>query len=146
MATKKPRLTITLEPHTYHVVSTLAGLQGQSRSKVITDLLDTVTPVLERTCHILEMANKASSSVNNDLKDSMERSEAKLQAMMNDAMGQLDIFAEALSRPPTSADESEPKAGTADRPESRSDDTLPPHSNTGVTIVDNSKTSKKNKH
>ena len=146
MATEKPRLTLTLEPHTHAVVSQLAELQGRPKSRVISELLDSVVPVLERTCYVLQIAERASSGVSDDLRESMERSEAKLKAMMEDAMGQLDIFAEGLSGASTSGDESERKAGTAASPESRSDTTQPPHSNTGVTFGDNSRNLKENKH
>lgn len=146
MATTKPRLTITLEPHTYEVISQLADLQGRPKAKIITELLDSVTPVLERTCYVLEMAHRATSGVSDDLRDSMERSEAKLKAMMEDAMGQMDIFAEGLSALSESGDEAERKAGFAASPGSRSETTQPPHSNTGVTFGDNSINPKKNRH
>lgn len=146
MATQKPRLTVTLEPHTYAVLAQLAELQNRPKSKVITELLESVTPVLERTCYVLQMAERATSGVNDDIRASMERSEAKLQAMMNEAMGQLDIFAGALVGPSREdADEAtggEPKArrGVAES------EALPPHSNTGVTIGDKSKKPRKNNH
>ena len=142
MATTKPRLTITLEPHTHAVVSQLAELQGRPKSSVISELLESVTPVLERTCYVLQIAERASSGVSDDLRESMERSEAKLQAMMQDALGQMDIFAEALTGSQASADECERSDhhGTAEQAGQ------PPHSNTGVTIGDNSKNRNKNNH
>lgn len=146
MATQKPRITITLEPHVYEVLTRLSELQGSPRARIVSDLLDSVVPVFERTCYVLQMAERATDGVNDDIRESLERSEAKLQAMMNDAMGQFDIFTEGLSDASTSADDTERKAGIAASPGSRSDNSLPPHSNTGVTIGDNSKTLNKNKH
>jgi len=143
MATQKPRITVTLEPHVYEVLTTLSELQGSPRARIISELLESVTPVFERTCYVLQMAQKAKSGVNDDIRESLVRSEAKIQAMMDDAMGQFDIFAESLSDPSTGADESERKAGRAAPPESGSATTLPPHSNTGVTPKPRRKTPKK---
>lgn len=142
MATQKPRLTVTLEPHTYAVLTELAELQGRPKSKVITELLESVTPILERTCYVLKIAQRATSGVNDDIRESMERSEAKLKAMMDEAMGQLDIFAETFSE---GADEGIGE-GRSNRHDVAEPDTLPPHSNTGVTIGDKSRNPKKNKH
>lgn len=146
MATTKPRLTITLEPHTHAVIAELAKLQAKPKARIITELLDSTVPVLERTCYVLALAERASSGMNDDFKASLERSEAKVMQMMNDAMGQMDMLASDLSGPSTSGDETERKAGRAASPGSRSDTTLPPHSNTGVTIGDNSEKPSENKH
>lgn len=146
MATDKPRITITLDPHVYEVLTTLSQLQGSPKARIVSELLESVVPVFERTCYVLQLAQKAQSGVNQDIRESLERSEAKIQAMMNDAMGQFDIFAESLTDPYTGADESERKAGRAAPPESGSATTQPPHSNTGVTTGDKPKTPNKNKH
>ena len=143
MATQKPRITVTLEPHVYEVLSRLAELQGGSKSSIISDLLESVSPVFERTCYVLQMANSASSGLNDDIRASMERSEAKIQAMMDDAMGQLDIFAADLSR----ASHAGSGVVGGDRATAGTDDTgdgpLPPHSNTGVTPKPRKKTPRK---
>lgn len=140
------RLTITLNSHTHAVIAELAKLQGRPKSKVITELLDTTVPVLERTCYVLGIAQRASAGMSDDFKASLERSEAKVMQMMNEAMSQMDMLATDLSGPSTSGDEAGRKAGWAASPASRSDTTLPPHSNTGVTIGDNSEKPSKNKH
>ena len=136
----------SLEPHTYAVITELAELQGRPKSKVITELLESVTPILERTCYVLKIAQRATSGVNDDIRESMERSEAKLKAMMDDAMGQLDIFAETLSGASTEGADEGIGEGRSSRHDVAKPDTLPPHSNTGVTIGDKSRNPKKNKH
>ena len=97
MATEKPRLTITLEPHTYAVITELSKLQRKPKAKIITELLESVVPVFERTAYLLQMAERATTGVNDDIKGSMERAEAKLKLMMDDAMGQMDMVSELLS-------------------------------------------------
>lgn len=140
MATTKPRLTITLNPHTHAVITELARLQSKSKASIITDLLDTVVPVFQRTAYLLELSNRATTVVNDDIRDSMELAEEKLRRMMDDAMGQLDMVSEGLLR---GVDDGigEKRSGHHDDAET---DVLPPHSNTGVTIGDNSKNLNKN--
>tara|TARA_R110002072_G_C7914162_1_gene530568 strand:- start:1225 stop:1719 length:495 start_codon:yes stop_codon:yes gene_type:complete len=128
MATTKPRLTITLEPHTHLVISTLAGLQGYSKSKVITDLLDAVVPVLERTARLLQMAETAQTTVTRDMKNSFEESEKKLHTMLNMAMSELVQLEETISK---SEDDSSETAHSVADDGSRSE-TQPPYSNRGV--------------
>jgi hypothetical protein len=140
MATTKPRLTITLEPHTYAVISELSRLQGKPKAHIITELLDTVVPVFERTAYLLELSDKATTGVNDDIKASMERAEEKLRRMMDDAMDQLDMLSESLSDG-VDGDIGEKQSGHHGAAEPGS---LPPHSNTGVTIGDNTKNLSKN--
>ncbi len=127
MATTKPRLTITLEPHTHLVISTLAELQGHSKSKVITDLLDAVVPVRERTARVIQMAQTAQTTVTDDMRKSLEESEQKLSVLLNDAMGEMGMLEQLVS-----ADESSAKVGADTGAESRSDLSQPPYSNRGV--------------
>jgi hypothetical protein len=135
MATTKPRLTITLNPHTSAVISELSRLQNKPKAHIITELLDSVVPVLERTAYILQLANRASTGVNDDIKGSMERAEAKLKLMMDDAMGQMDMVSGLLS---DAADEGKQSASETAGLALRSEGLLPPHSNTGVDFGDNS--------
>lgn len=141
MPTNKPRITITLEPHTHAVLTELSRLQGKSKSGIITEFLETVVPVLERTCYLLQLAQSATATVNDDLKASMERAEATLFKMFNDAMGEMDGVTELLSR---GVDESSAKVGGDTGAESRSRASLPPHSNTGVDFGDKSENPTKN--
>lgn len=143
MATQKPRITVTLEPHVYEVLTKLAGLQGGSRSGIISDLMESVTPIFERTCYVLQLAETANTGMNKDIKASMERSDTKLQEMMADAMGQLDIFSMDLIR--ASKDDSGGAVGpcAAGGMGTAEGGPLPPHSNTGVTPKPRRKTPSK---
>jgi hypothetical protein len=140
MATTKPRLTITLNPHTYVVISELSRLQNKPKAHIITELLDTVVPVFERTAYLLQLANNATTGVNDDIRDSMERAEEKLRRMMDDAMGQMDMVSGLLS---DSVDEGKQSASETAGLALRSKGSLPPHSNTGVDFGDNSHKPKK---
>ena len=143
MATQKPRITVTLEPHTYEVLSQLAELQGGSKAGIISELLETVVPVFERTCYVIQMAQQASNGVNDEIRASMERSEAKLQVIMNEALGQLDIFETDASRAMSAASGVTSGLRAAGAGGGAGCDPLPPHSNTGVTPTPRRKSPKK---
>lgn len=92
MATTKPRITVTLEPHRYALLKRLAELQGASMSHLLADLLESVAPVLERVAVAIESAQLAQESVKPNLVRSAQKAEAQLVPMMDQAISQLDMF------------------------------------------------------
>lgn len=92
MATTKPRITITLEPQRHELLRRLAEYQGVSMSHIVAELVESVSPVLERVCVAIENARKAQSGVRENLVRVAEESEKALMPHLEAAMGQLDIF------------------------------------------------------
>ena len=98
MATDKPRITITLEPDQHDVLRRLSGLQGGSMSRIVSDLLAEVTPVLERVCESLELAKRAQAGVRANLRRVAEEAEEDLKPLAEMARNQFDLFALELER------------------------------------------------
>lgn len=98
MATDKPRITITLEPDQHAVLRRLAGLQGGSMSRIVSELLAEVTPVLERVCESLELAKRAQAGVRANLRRVAEEAEEDLKPLAEMARNQFDLFALELER------------------------------------------------
>jgi len=48
MATEKPRITITLEPHIYELLQRFSRLDGKPMSGIVVELLDIASPAIER--------------------------------------------------------------------------------------------------
>lgn len=92
MATLKPRVNVTLEPHRYDLLKRLAGLQGVSMSYLIADLLETVAEPLERVCVVLEAASKAPDNVKDGLRAALYRAERVLLPQADEFMEQADLF------------------------------------------------------
>ena len=92
MATKKPRIAITLEPHRYDLLKRLATLQGGSMAGLVGELMEVTFPVLERVCVALEAAKQASESSIEGMRIAADRAMAELQPMMDASMDQLDMF------------------------------------------------------
>lgn len=59
MATKTPRVAVTLKPETLAVLADLAKLQKRPRSSIAADLLDEAVPVLRRLAAVLKAAHAA---------------------------------------------------------------------------------------
>lgn len=98
MATDKPRITITLEPDQHVVLRRLAGLQGGSMSRIVSELLAEVTPVLERVCESLELAKRAQAGVRANLRRVADEAEEDLRPLAEIARNQFDLFAAEVQR------------------------------------------------
>lgn len=131
MATNKPRITVTLDPNVYQTLDRMAQLQGTSRGKVVSELLDAVHPPLMRTVALLEAAAEAPGQVRNGLRHTVETMERELAGSVGSGLAQLDwLMAEIReeSAPaPAGAGRSPAPPTKAKKPRSR-----PPRSNTGV--------------
>lgn len=92
MPTNKPRVAVTLEPHTHEVIERLAVLQGRTRGAVIAELLDSVAPALGRTVALLEAAKEAPEQVKRGLRNVVEGVHQELVQASGDASLQLGIF------------------------------------------------------
>lgn len=97
MATSKPRITVTLEPRTYEIVSRLAKANGQSMSRVITDFLLVAEGQMERAVVILEAAAGASDQAREGVRRTLQRAESALVPALLQALEQqqLDLSAAA---------------------------------------------------
>lgn len=98
MATKKPRITITLEPEQYELLRRLSDLQDTSMSKIVTQFLGEAYPVLLRVADTLEMAQKASDEAKAKFVRTVENAEIELRPLAEFAKNQFDMFAEQIGR------------------------------------------------
>jgi hypothetical protein len=98
MSTTKPRITVTLEPRTYEVISRLSAVGGESMSQIVAQFVDLAVPSLERVVVILERAKSAPEKVRAGLAASIERAEADMLPAMLSSVGQFDMFLEDAVR------------------------------------------------
>lgn len=92
MATLKPRIAVTLEPHRYDMLKRLAALQGASMSSLISELLESVAEPLERVCVVLEAAKKAPHDVREGLRVATLKAEAAYTPLIAESLDQIDMF------------------------------------------------------
>lgn len=101
MPTKKPRLTITLDPVTHELLKELAEVNEQSLSSVISELLDTMIPTVQRVVEagrhfqLLSEDMKAQIRRNFDAAESLVLPE--VAAMESDFIALLNSVGEAAA-------------------------------------------------
>jgi hypothetical protein len=106
MPTENPRVNVTLRPHQYELLSRLSKAQGRSRSAVLVELLEMVTPVLERVVVVVEAASRAQTQARLGFIKSAEQAEAAILPHVQAALGQFDWLiseAETAAHTPTAS-------------------------------------------
>jgi hypothetical protein len=92
MPTKKPRITITLEPHAHEVLARLSAASGDSMSEIVAGFVDLAIPSLERVVVVLERAKAAPQEVRAGLASALDRADRALMPALVAAMDQNDLF------------------------------------------------------
>lgn len=95
--TKKPRITITLEPHQREVLARVAKANGVPSARIVSDIMDAVTPYLERVVVVVEQAAKLKGkSIAAPLVRALGRAEGRAIQLHEDVLGQVDLFIEGM--------------------------------------------------
>ena len=95
-ADNESRLSLTLPPHRYDLITRLATLQGVSRAYLVNDMLEEIYPVLERVCVVLEAAKQSQASVKHGLREAAQQAEDELVPLAQSVLGQFDLFMERV--------------------------------------------------
>lgn len=98
MATDKPRITITLNPHVYATLKRMSEFGGQPMSSIISELLDSVHEPLMRTVAFLDAAAQAPKQVKDGLRQSFETVERELYGAVGYTVAQVDWLTEQLGK------------------------------------------------
>lgn len=92
MATTKPRITITLPPHTHEVLARFASASGNSMSQVVSGFVDLAVPSLERLVVVMERARTAPEEVRAGLIAAFERADRDVMPQVLAAAAQGEMF------------------------------------------------------
>jgi hypothetical protein len=82
MSTTNPRLTITLQPSVSAQIRELSRLTGNSQSAVISDLLESSSPVFERLIQVLAAAESAKSELSGQVKRDLEAAQTRVERQL----------------------------------------------------------------
>ncbi|MBK1736284.1 hypothetical protein CKO15_13645 [Halorhodospira abdelmalekii] len=96
MATKKPRIALTLEPEVYRTIERFAELSGQPKSRVISELIEQIHEPLQRTVALLDAANSAPQQVRKGLQTTLEQMEREMVGNQGSAAAQIGWVTEKL--------------------------------------------------
>jgi hypothetical protein len=91
VSTKLPRLAITLDASTTAVLAKLSELQRRPKSAIAADLLQEMTPALQRIALLLEAATKQRDKLPADTAARLNELEAILGGMANMGMDRLAV-------------------------------------------------------
>lgn len=106
MATNKPRITISLDPHVYATLKRMSELGGQPMATIVSELLGTVHEPLMRTVAFLEAAAEAPKQVRDGLRQTFESVERDLYSMAGHTVDQIDWLTQQLGKVDEVSDES----------------------------------------
>lgn len=96
MATKNPRLTITLTPSLSAQLRRLSELTGNSQSSLIAELLDGSGPVFDKMIQVLEAAAIAKDSIRGRIAGELDEAQKKLEGAFSMAQEGFDIFTKPI--------------------------------------------------
>lgn len=133
MPTLNPRISVTLKPSTDAILRRLSAITGNSKSSLVSDILEQSENLFEKIVLTLEAAEKVKSSLASDALDGFEKGHARLQEQLGMAMDLFDTASKPILDHAESIDRRSARvsgaAGGAERsPRSRSPEpSLPPH-------------------
>lgn len=82
MSTTNPRLTITLQPSVSAQIRELSRLTGNSQSGVISELLESSSPVFERLIKVLAAAESAKAELGGQVKRDLEAAQTRVERQL----------------------------------------------------------------
>lgn len=102
MATKKPRITVTLEQDHYDILSEFARQQGCSMSSALAEIWAEAVPTIQRVVKLIAEAEQAKASVGDRIRDIATEAQEAMIPHAREAVAQFDIFekqvAEAIAK------------------------------------------------
>ena len=103
MPTAKPRIAITLPPHTHEVIRRLSELNGEPMSRIVSELVEAVSDPLMRTVALLEAASAAPKEIKDGLRGTVQQMERDLYGAAGYTLGQMDWLINEMGKCDTGA-------------------------------------------
>lgn len=113
MATKKPRLTITLDPALSESLRRLSELTGNSQSSLISEMLSGSGPVLEKMITVLEAAQVAKDAIKGRITRGLDDAQGKFEQALGLAFDGFDDIDAALKEMAEAAPERQTPTASA---------------------------------
>lgn len=140
------RVTVNLSDSDYLILKRLSSLNGTSMSKIVGELVQTVTPILAQMVENIESIQKAEDGLKDKLRISAEQAHEQLSHVQQDAMRifsqysadmakQIDFIVEQEKAAAREMDGEAGAAPSSARAAASSDaerDVQPPYNNMGV--------------
>lgn len=98
MATKKPRITVTLTEHQHRVLKSISESGGQSMSVFVSGLIGSALPTLERMANAFQKLKEAQDSERDKMIKVMDESFSILEPVVAEAVDQYHLFLGAIEQ------------------------------------------------
>lgn len=92
MATRKPRITVTLSEKQYEVLKTISDNSGQAMSAFVGELLEQTLPVLERMALSFRRIKLAQDEQKKRIAKELDEAQTAAEPFLAEALGQFDLF------------------------------------------------------
>lgn len=96
MSTTKPRITVTLEPRQHELLKQISSAGGDSMSKLVSELLVTVEPTLERMALMLQRLRKVKRDEHEEVRRVLGEVHNGLESLMEATISQVDMFVDRV--------------------------------------------------
>ena len=98
MATKNPRITITLTDKTYALLKAISGCTSQPMSTFVTEMLETASPTLERMAVTFQKIKQAQEIERSRFMETLDDAQAAIEPVVMQTLGQFDLFLGKIER------------------------------------------------
>lgn len=98
MATKKPRITVTLDQADYDLLAEFAEQQKCSMSAVLVEVWQEAAPTIVRVVKLIREAKAAKSQVGDRIREMAIEAELEMMPLAREAISQLDIFEDEVRK------------------------------------------------
>lgn len=99
MATKRPRITITLNERQHAVLQAISKTGGQSMSAFVAGVLEAALPTLERMGATFQVVHQAHEQERARFVQAMDRAQQHVEPLALLAVNQLDLFLDEMTQP-----------------------------------------------
>ncbi len=114
MATKKPRITITISESQHQLLKTISEASGSPMSYLVTDLIQASEPILERTATSFSHLKELNDENKRKIKFAMENAQSIIEPMAVNALHQMDVFIDTMNEIHGASDHSSPFTNRGD--------------------------------
>lgn len=99
MPAVNPRITVTLTPYMHALLQELSRLTGNSQSALVSELLESGQPALERMASLLQAASRLKAEglqVTQEIRDSMDVAQGRLEQQLDLVLDVMDEAGQPL--------------------------------------------------
>lgn len=96
MATKKPRITVTLNEEAYRALEQVAKVQGGSMSSVLAEVWEEAAPVMLRVVKLVMEAQAAKAGVGDRIREIATEAELAMVPLARELISNLDMFEDSI--------------------------------------------------